>query len=343
MRVGIVNVTGYAGVELARLLLQHPEVELTQVTGRSAVGQRLADFFPHLGDTDLVIREAMEGPVDVAFLALPHKASAEVAPDLLAKGARVIDISADFRLKDVATYEEWYKVTHPAPELLGEAVYGLPELHGSDIAKARLVASPGCYPTGAILGLAPAFGLIEPDVIVDSKSGVSGGGRSLTLNNHYSEVNENVQAYGLAGHRHLPEMVQELRLAAAAAGQVNDAERLAVTFVPHLVPMTRGILSTCYARPRKQVPAAEVRERYRQFYADAPFVRVVNQPPQTKQTWGSNYCLIYPTVDARTGRLVVISCIDNLVKGAAGQAVQAMNLMLGYDEKLGLSSLPIFP
>jgi N-acetyl-gamma-glutamyl-phosphate reductase len=343
MRVGIVNVTGYTGVELARLLLQHPEVELTQVTGRSAAGQRLADFFPHLGKTDLVIQEAIEEPVDVAFLALPHKASAEAAPPLLAQGAKVIDLSADFRLKNVSVYEEWYKVKHPVPELLAEAVYGLPELHGAAIAKARLVASPGCYPTSAILALAPAIGLIEPDIIVDSKSGVSGSGRSLTLSSHYSEVNESVQAYGLSGHRHLPEIVQEVRLAAVEAGLPDDAERLNLTFVPHLIPMTRGILSTSYARLRQPITLSELQERYRAFYAKAPFVRVVNQPPQTKQTFGSNYCLVYPTIDPRAGRLVVISCLDNLVKGAAGQAVQAMNLMLGLDETLGLSALPIFP
>lgn len=343
MRVGIVNVTGYAGLEMARLVLQHPKVELTQVTGRSAAGQRLADFFPHLLDTDLVIQESIEGSVDVALLALPHKASAEIAPDLLARGCKIVDISADFRLKDVSSYEQWYKVTHPCPELLAEAVYGLPELHRDEMAKARLVAGPGCYPTSAILGMAPAFGLIEPDIIVDAKSGVSGSGRSLSLSNHFSEVNENVQAYGLSGHRHLPEMVQEMRVAAVASGQADDAEKLTVTFVPHLIPMTRGILSTCYARLRTPISASDLRERYRAFYAGHPFVRVVNQPPQTKQTWGSNYCLIYPTVDARTSRLVVVSCIDNLVKGAAGQVVQAMNLMLGFEESLGLDALPVFP
>ncbi len=341
LKAAIVNVTGYAGVELARFLLQHPEVEVTQVTGRSAAGQRLAEVFPHLAPADLVIQPEVTEPVDVAFLALPHKASAAQTPDLLKAGAKVIDISADFRLKDVAVYEKWYGVKHPAPELLAEAVYGLPELRRDSIAAARLVANPGCYPTSAILALAPALGVIEPDIVVDSKSGVSGAGRTLSLTTHYSEVNESCQAYALGGHRHLPEIVQELEAWRSRDG--GGLQPLAVTFVPHLTPMTRGILSACYARLKRSLSQDEVRRLYLDFYADAPFVRVTSQPPQTKQTWGSNYCLLHPLVDERTGRLIVISCLDNLVKGAAGQAVQNMNLMFGLEETLGLSNLPVYP
>ncbi len=341
MKAGIVNVTGYAGLELARLLLDHPTVELTQVTGRSAVGQRLSEFFPHLGKTDLIIQADIEEPVDVAFSALPHKASAAAAVPLLESGAKVIDISADFRLKDVGVYEEWYQVTHPAPQLLQEAVYGLPELHREEIVKARLIANPGCYPTSAILALAPVADIIEPDVVVDSKSGISGAGRTLALTTHYAEVNESCQAYSLKGHRHLPEMLQEVNGARRKVLGGND--EIAMTFVPHLVPMTRGIHSDCYSRLTVNMSARQLRERYRDFYRNAPFVRVVEQPPQTKHTWGSNYCVIHPTIDERTNRLVVLSCIDNLVKGAAGQAVQNMNLIMGLDETLGIDASPIYP
>lgn len=343
MKVGIVNVTGYAGLELARLLQHHPEVELTQVTGRSAVGQRLSDLFPHLTGKDLEILPEIVEPVDVAFSALPHKASAEAVAPLVKAGVRVIDISADFRLHSLETYEKWYQTKHPAPELLQEAVYGLPELHRDEIVGARLVANPGCYPTSAILGLAPVAHLVEPDVIIDSKSGVSGGGRTLALTNHYSEVNESCQAYALGGHRHLPEIAQELSWARERGRADARRNALSVIFVPHLVPMTRGILSTIYGRLAIDVPLADLRDRYRQFYRNAPFVRIVDRPPQSKHVWGSNYCVIFPTLDPRTNRLVVISCIDNLVKGASGQAVQNMNLMAGFDEKMGLETAPIYP
>lgn len=344
MRVGIVNVTGYAGVELARLLARHPAVELVEVTGRSAAGQRLSQVFPHLAQIDMPIQAELTQPVDVAFLALPHQASAEAAVPLLDKGVRVIDISADFRLKDAGTYREWYKHEHPAPHLLAEAVYGLPELYKPQIKEARLIANPGCYPTSAILGLAPAMEFVVPDIIVDSKSGVSGAGRSLGLMYHYSEQNENVQAYGLGGHRHMPEIRQEVTFARdRALGGSRNLPPVRLTFVPHLIPMTRGILTTAYAPLARSISQAEVRARYEAFYRDAPFVRLTEAPPATKHTWGSNLCLIYPTVDERTGRLVVVSCLDNLVKGAAGQAVQNMNLMFGLPEATGLEALPVYP
>ena len=344
MKAGIINVTGYAGVELARFLYRHPEVQLTAVTGRSAAGEKLAQVFPHLAEIDLTIQEELGDSVDIVFSALPHKASAEALVPLVQSGVKVVDISADFRLRSAAEYQEWYGVEHLAPQLLEEAVYGLPELHRDEVGAARLVANPGCFPTGALLALAPVVkeGLIQPGVIVDSKSGVSGAGRGLSLFTHYSEVNENVQAYSLGGHRHLPEITQELR-------QLREGFEPQVTFVPHLVPMTRGILNSCYATFAEGVFSSwqqaqeEVRELYRGFYLGEPFVKVVDVPPQTKQTWGNNDCLIYPTVDLRTGRLTVISCLDNLVKGAAGQAIQNMNLMLGLPEQAGLDNLAVYP
>ena len=237
MKIGIINITGYAGSELARILYRHPNVEITSVTGRSAAGQQLNEVFPHLTAMNMPIEEELSGSLDLVFSALPHKASAEACIPVLEQGVKVVDISADFRLKQADEYTEWYGVDHPDPTYLEEAVYGLTELHRDDVSTSRLVANPGCYPTSAILGLAPAVTskIITQDIIVDSKSGVSGGGRSLTLTNHFSEVNENVFAYALNGHRHLPEITQEL---APLADKV-----LNLTFLTHLIPMTRGILS----------------------------------------------------------------------------------------------------
>jgi len=341
-KIGIINVTGYAGVELARLLHQHPEVELTCVTGRSAAGQKLGAAFPHLSQIDLTVAAKL-GEVDVAFSAMPHKESAEVILPLVKAGIKIVDISADFRLKDAGEYPRWYGFDHPAPELLSKAVYGLPELYRQQISSAQIVANPGCYPTGAILALAPAVkaGIIQPDVIIDSKSGVSGTGRSLSLATHFSEVNEDVAAYALSGHRHLPEITQELKFL--------GLKEASVTFVPHLIPMTRGILTTAYASLVSGKIAGgengktELRKLYLDFYKDEPFTQVTESPPHTKHTWGNNLCLIYPTIDERTGRLIVISAIDNLVKGAAGQAIQNMNLMLGLTETTGLESIAIYP
>ncbi len=343
MKVGIINVTGYSGSELARLLHRRPDVEIASVTGRSSAGQQLGEVFPHLWDLDLEIEPELSGSLDLVFSALPHKASAEACIPLLEDGVKVVDISADFRLKSVSEYEYWYKTTHPGPQYLEEAAYGLTELNRDEIAQANLVANPGCYPTSAILALAPAVeeGIIDPGVVVDSKSGVSGGGRSLGLTNHYSEVNENVFAYSLDGHRHLPEITQEL-------GRLSG-NGLNLTFLTHLIPMTRGILSSCYAQLRPgafsswEEARASVRELYQDFYAGEPFVKVTAAPPQTKQTLGNNMCLVYPTVDVRTGKLIVISCLDNLVKGAAGQAIQNMNLMFGWPETASLEAVAVYP
>jgi N-acetyl-gamma-glutamyl-phosphate reductase len=342
-KVGIINVTGYAGVELARLLYQHPEVELASVTGRSAAGQRLGEVFPHLASLDLTIKAELSD-VDLVFSAMPHRESAKEVIPFLNRGTRVVDISADFRLKDTAEYWHWYGFTHPAPQLLEQAVYGLTELYRSQVTYAQLVANPGCYPTGAILALAPVVktGLIEPDIIIDSKSGVSGAGRTLTAQTHYSEANEDATAYALDGHRHLPEIIQELKL-------LSPEQLPSVTFVPHLIPMTRGILTTGYAPLASGTISIdkkgeeELRQLYRDFYKDEPFVKVVDFSPHTKHTQGNNLCLIHPTIDYRTGNLIVISCIDNLVKGAAGQAIQNMNLMLGLPEATGLQALSIYP
>ncbi len=333
--------TGYSGCELARILYKHPEVEIASVTGRSAAGQKLGQVFPHLSSLDLTITPELDGSLDLVFSALPHKASAEAVIPALEQGIRVIDISADFRLKSAEEYEEWYGVAHQDPSYLEEAVYGLTELHRDELKPARLVANPGCYPTSAILALAPAveYGLIEPDVVIDSKSGVSGGGRSLNMTNHFSEVNENVFAYSLGGHRHLPEITQELSSLTEKA--------LSVTFLTHLIPMTRGILSSCYAKLNPdhagEAGIQRITDLYSDYYSGHPFVRVTPSPPQTKQTLGNNLCLIYPTVDLRTGRLIVISCLDNLVKGAAGQAVQNMNVMCGFPETESLDALAVYP
>ncbi len=340
IKAGIINVTGYIGAELARLLCQHPQVKLATVTGRSAAGKKLGDVFPNFAGTDYIIKAELDSEIDIAFSAIPHKSSVDVVPSLLKQGIRVVDASADFRLKHTGEYTKWYGFTHPSPQLLRKAVFGLPELHREKIASASLVANPGCYSTGAILALAPIAkeGLIYPDIVVDSKSGVSGAGRTLSLTTHYSEANEDVCAYSLEGHRHLPEIEQELRA-------LNPSISPSITFVPHLVPMTRGILSTCYAKlaDSSRLTASSLKQIYREFYKHDPFVQITTTPPHTKLVWGTNLCLIYPTVDSRTDRLIVISCLDNLVKGGAGQAVQNMNLMFDLPDTTGLEALSIYP
>lgn len=337
-RIGIINVTGYAGAELARLLLRHPGVALVQVTGRSAAGKMLGDVFPHLSAGNIRIDPALDASVDFVFSALPHAASAAALGDLIDAGIPCVDISADFRIKDLHTYEAWYKVKHPCPQHIETAVYGLPELYGDDVANTNLVANPGCYPTGAILGLAPALrsGMIEPDIIVDAKSGVSGAGRSADVRFNFSELNDNMSAYALDGHRHAPEMTQELNA-------LSESGDITLTFVPHLAPMTRGILGTYYAKLRDNYTAEHVNAVYRAYYFDDAFVCVVDTPPATKHTWGSNEVRIYATVDRATNRLIVVTALDNLVKGAAGAAVQNMNIMLGIPETTGLEQMAVYP
>jgi N-acetyl-gamma-glutamyl-phosphate reductase len=342
IRVAVINVTGYAGVEAARLLLVHPDARMAAATGRSEAGKPLSAVFAHLWQYDLTITPEVDVEVDAVISCLPHAASAAALLPFIERGIPVVDVSADFRLRDPAEYQEWYGIEHPAPHLLSSAVYGLPELYRERIRDTKLVANPGCYPTSAVLALAPAYqaGLIEPGVIVDSKSGISGAGRGAKLEYHFPEADEDFVAYGLTGHRHQPEITQELAALAEA-----PAPR--VTFVPHLVPMVRGIETTCYADLRLDRlgpdPAREIQGLYRDFYADAPFTRVMDAAPHSKHTAGTNYCLIYPTVDHRAGRLIVSSCLDNLVKGASGQAIENLNLMLGLRQTAGLEGAALYP
>jgi N-acetyl-gamma-glutamyl-phosphate reductase len=338
---GILNVTGYAGAELARLLHGHPDVRLAGVTGRSAAGKRLPEVFPHLFAIDLPITDALDtAALDVVFSALPHAAAAEQLVPLIDADVPVIDVSADFRLKRVEEYEAAYKVTHPAPHLLARAVFGLPELHRDEIAASKLIAVPGCHSTGVILALAPLFarGLIAPRVVADTKTGLSGAGRALGLAVHFSEADENVAPYGLDGHRHRPEMTQEL-------GLLAEAPAPEITFVPHYIPMTRGILSTCYAELRDGLALDRdgIKRVYRDFYRDAPFVHVSDTPPSTKHVAGTNYCIVHPTIHPETGQIIVASALDNLGKGAAGAMVQCMNIMFGLPETAGLKTLGLFP
>jgi N-acetyl-gamma-glutamyl-phosphate reductase, common form len=359
--VSIVNVTSYTGSELLRLIVQHPAFEVTSVTGRSEAGKRLVDVFPFLRaltpvgrerrrpfDPEMIIAEKA-APTDLAFVCLPHAAAAEAIVPLVAAGIKVVDLSADFRLRDVAVYEEWYKHIHPAPALIEQAVYGLCERYRDDIRATTLVANPGCHTTASILALSPAFaaGIVEPNVIVDSKTGISGGGRKPSMLYHFPEQNDDASAYGLSGHRHMAEIVQEVPLAASAGGHPLE-QALRLTFVPHLVPMTRGILSTNYVDlkivPGQPLPTTEeVRALYEQYYMNEPFVHVVDQTPHTKWAYASNHCFIHPIVDQRAQRLIVVSCLDNLVKGASGQAIQNANLLCGLPETAGLTAIGVHP
>ncbi len=343
--VAIVGASGYTGLELIRILHGHPEVQLTCVTSEQSAGKKISEIFPTLrGRCDLILENLEPTRVaekaEIIFTALPHKAAMEVVPTFLKLGRKVVDLSADYRLMDAEVYGAWYE-PHLNPELLKSAVYGLPEIRREKVAGSQLVANPGCYPTSIILGLMPLLkkGLIDPaTIIADSASGVTGAGRSAKVDSLYCEVNEGYRAYGVGGvHRHTPEIEQELSL---LAGQ-----SVTITFTPHLVPMDRGILSTLYATPLSPVSQDELTELYRQQYADEPFVRVLGNGslPSTAFVRGSNFCDIAPILDRRTGRIIVISALDNLVKGASGQAVQNMNIIAGLPETLGLEGLAIFP
>lgn len=344
VRVAIAGASGYTGFELVRLLCAHPSARITGITSRQQKGQRLDDHYPALkGHCELVFEdpdpEKLASSADIVFTALPHEAAMNIVPGLLELGVRVVDLSADYRLRSAEVYGLWY-AAHKTPELLGEAVYGLPELHRESIRAARLTANPGCYPTSVILAAAPllAKGLIDPDTIIaDSKSGVSGAGRGVSLGVHFCEVNESFKAYKVAEHRHTPEIEQELSAIAGSSVVVN--------FTPHLVPMSRGILSTVYANLKKGVAAGEVDDAFRAFYAGEPFVRL-SAPgglPSSLQVRGSNYCDLGWKVDQRTGRVIVVSVIDNLTRGASGQAVCNMNIMCGFAENAGLNFAPWQP
>jgi N-acetyl-gamma-glutamyl-phosphate reductase len=345
LKVAVVGASGYTGIELVRLLHAHPEAAVTCVTSEQSAGKRLSDVFPTVRNRYDVVLENLEPvrvaeKVDLIFTALPHKAAMEVVPTFLALGKQVVDLSADYRLHDAAVYGQWYE-PHLNPELLPRAIYGLPEIRREEIAAADLVANPGCYPTSIILGLAPLLksGLIDPSsIIADCKSGVSGAGRSAKVDNLYCEVNEGFKAYGVGGvHRHIPEIEQELSLLAQ--------REVVISFTPHLVPMDRGILSTVYAQPAAKVSAGQLQELYRDHYDGEAFVRVLTpgEFPSTAHVRGSNFCDIGVTVDGRSGRIIVVSAIDNLVKGASGQAVQNMNILAGLPETMGLELMPLYP
>jgi N-acetyl-gamma-glutamyl-phosphate reductase len=349
--VGIVGATGYAGGELVRLLLNHPTVKLVGLYGRNRDNVPVADPHPHLRESGLVIDQAIP-KADAIFTALPHGVAAGMAREIVAAGSALLDVGPDFRLHDPADYPTWYKLDHPAPELLAQAVYGLPELHREEMRAAAerpvtVIGLPGCYPTAAILTLAPLAraGLIA-DLAVDAKSGVSGAGRETKPDLLFSEVNESVKAYGLFTHRHTAEMEQELQ----AQGELGPMGSRAanpgvatVDFLPHLIPMTRGILASCHIRTTRPVSQQELDALYAEAYRDEPFVKVMADPPATKHVLGSNLCRVCVRVDPRSGRVLAIGVIDNLVKGAAGQAVQALNVLFGLPETTGLEQYPIAP
>lgn len=346
-KVGLVGVTGYTGMELTRILLGHPQMRLTQVTSRKEAGQPLAAIYPFLQGTDLGALEiatpdssSLADQCDLVFLAVPHGTAMEMAAELRSKGVRVVDLSADFRLRDRQTYETWYNVEHTRADLLPQAVYGLPELYAEKIRTASLVANPGCYPTSAILALYPALaaGLIRSeDLVIDSKSGTSGAGRKAAVGTLFCEVADTFRAYNLTKHRHTPEIEQEL---ARAAGM-----DICLSFNTHLLPINRGILTTAYAKLSADVGTDEIRACYEKFYAGKKWVRLMPAGvlPETRWVRGTNFCDIGLVTDPRTHRLIVVSTIDNLCRGASGQAVANANLMLGLGEDAGLPVAPLMP
>lgn len=344
IKVAIVGASGYTGIELIRLLANHPDVEISVITSRQYEGEAFSAVFPAMHSVCDLTFSANDASLiadgaEIAFTALPHGTSMEIVPDLLKRGMKVVDLSADYRLSGLAVYNEWYG-DHSSSELLSEAVYGLPELYREQITSARLVANPGCYPTSVVLALTPLLeeGLIQPQTIIaDCKSGTSGAGRSAKVGSLFCEVNEGFRAYGFPRHRHTPEIEQTL---SSVAGN-----EIVLSFTPHLLPVDRGILSTCYAQISNRASQADLQSLFVDRYADEPFVRVqpISAQPNIAYVRGSNYCDIAVVYDERTGRVVVTSVIDNLVKGAAGQAVQNMNIVCGFAEGAGLAVHPLFP
>jgi N-acetyl-gamma-glutamyl-phosphate reductase len=345
IRAAIIGSTGYGGIELIRFLLRHPRVEIASVISSSSAGAPLAESYPHLTEIvtdtlDGIDIELIRGKADVVFTATPSGVSAELVPQLLDAGLKVIDLSGDFRLKSGELYERWYKRKPADDAYLQRAVYGLAEVFGHEAVGADFISNPGCYTTAALLGLIPGVqaGWIDLNsIIIDAKSGVSGAGRGLSLNYHFSEINENFKAYKLNKHQHIPEI--ETTLERIAGRPVT------VTFSTHLVPMTRGILCTMYATSTEGRPEEDWIELYRSYYEARRFVRIRDKGiwPATKEVWGSNYCDIGFAADERTGRITIVSVVDNVVKGAAGQAIQNLNLMMGWDETLGLDFAPVYP
>lgn len=345
IKVGIIGATGYTGGELIRVLALHPEAEITAITSRTNEGKKLEDVYYNFTGwngpvfTGSDSSEAVAG-CDVVFLAVPHGAAMELAPILIKNGQKVIDFGADFRFRDDNTYEKWYKHKHSQAELTKKAIYGLPELYRKEIRKAQIVGNPGCYPTSVILALCP---LIKKEIInlspiiIDSKSGVSGAGRKAEIGYNFPELFGNFKAYGVAGHRHTPEIEQELSVIAGS--------EVKVSFTPHLLPVSRGILSTLHLTLAKSINTAEVEEVLMEAYQGEPFIKIIREPllPELKGVVGTNCCHIAARVDTRTNQLIVVSVIDNMVKGAAGQAVQNMNLMCDLPETMGLVQWPIYP
>ncbi|HEV2027169.1 MAG TPA: N-acetyl-gamma-glutamyl-phosphate reductase [Candidatus Dormibacteraeota bacterium] len=334
VQAAVAGANGYAGMTLVNLLARHPNVQLTQLTSRSFAGKPYSEVFPLLDLKGEFQPEPDPKGLDVIFSCLPHNVGAGKTAAWLDAGVRVIDMSADFRLQDAKQYPIWYRQEHPAPDLLAKAVFGLPELHERELKDAELIAVPGCYSTASILALAPAVaaGLAASDLVVDAKSGVSGAGRSPGLGVHFSEVNESVGAYAIGGHRHLPELTQEL-------GKLSRNGDIHVTFVPHLIPMTRGILATCYFDLKGSL--SELRDAYQEFYAGQPFTKVVAQPPTTKLASHTNLCLI--NVAAQGNKAVVTAALDNLLKGAAGQGVECFNIAFGFDRTTALEGPAQWP
>lgn len=344
-KVGIIGASGYAGAELARILCNHPEVELSVATSRQYEGVPLSEVFPNLrGKVDIICEnpepQDLANKADIFFAAVPHKTAMDLVPILLDAGKKVIDLSADFRLRDVATYEDWY-VPHSSSHLLAEAVYGLPELYRKSIENARIIANPGCYPTSIILALAPLLkaGIIAPETIIaDSKSGTTGAGRSAQTGTLFCEVHDGFRPYKVGrAHRHTPEIEQELSALSGAD--------IKISFTPHLLPISRGILSTVYASLSQEITTSDVQKLYDDQYKDEPFIRLLKEDtfPATQYVRGSNFCDISFKIDQTTKRIIVMSAIDNVVKGAAGQAVQNLNIMCGFPEETGLLTAPMFP
>jgi N-acetyl-gamma-glutamyl-phosphate reductase len=347
VRVAIVGATGYVGAELIRLLALHPHVRIVGLVGRDRKGDPLGGIHPHLATRDLHVFDHVPDDAEAVFLALPHGAAAGRVDEFLERGMTVMDLGPDFRLRDPADYPRWYHFEHPRPELLPGAVYGLPELHRAALAAlgrapGAIVGVPGCYATTTILALAPLAraGLIG-DLVVDAKSGVSGAGRDPKADLHFGEVNESVKAYSIFSHRHIGEIEQELG-ALGPSGDANPGTR-GVDFLPHLVPMTRGILAACHVRPSRPVTQAELDAVYAEAYGGEPFITVTTAPPATKHVLGSNEFRVFAKVDERTGRVLAIGVLDNLVKGAAGQGIQAFNVVHGLPEPAGLLQLPLAP
>ena len=345
IKAGIIGSTGYAGAEIVRLLLQHKDVEIAWYGSRSYIDKKYYEVFQNM--FQLVDAKCMDdnmeelaNSVDVIFTATPQGLCASLVNEDILNKVKIIDLSADFRIKDVKTYEEWYGIEHKSPQFIDEAVYGLCEINRDKVKGARLIANPGCYPTCTTLSIYPLLkeGLIEPSsIIVDAKSGTSGAGRGAKVNNLFCEVNENIKAYGVATHRHTPEIEEQLGYAAG--------EKVLINFTPHLVPMNRGILVTAYATLKKDVSYEEVKAVYDKYYDKEQFVRVLDKdvPPETRWVEGSNYVDVNFKIDKRTNRIIMMGAMDNLIKGAAGQAVQNMNLLFGLDEAEGLKMVPMFP